>query len=86
MDPDAKPVVTVVPAVSLVRLDVRNGFSDLDVVDLIDQCLQERPDQHAGVRSSKAQVGAEAKGEMRVGFAVEADFLGVLEDGFIVVG
>jgi hypothetical protein len=48
--------------------------------------LQQRAQDEAGMRSTEAEMRAEAEAEMRVRFAVEADLIGMREGGFVEVG
>jgi AraC-like ligand binding domain len=65
-------------------------FSDvlqnLDGGDAVAQRVDHRAHHEAGVRGSQAEVWAESEGDVRVGTAVQPDFVGRVENGRVEVG
>ena len=66
--------------------DAELGVEDGDGLDLVAAEAEEGAEDEAGVGGAEAEVGAEAEGEVGIGFAIEADFVGGGEGGFIEVG
>ena len=64
----------------------RFGVDDGETADAGGDEAEERAEDEPGVGCAHAEVGAEAEGEVGIGFAVEADLVGVREGGVVEVG
>src|SRR6266404_1004627 len=59
---------------------------DFDAVESLRKEFKESADDEAGVRGAEAEVRAEAESDVRVGLAVQPNFLGLVKDGFVEIG
>ena len=62
------------------------GVDDGETADAGGDEAEERAEDESGVGCAHAEVGAEAEGEVGIGFAVEADLVGVREGGIVEIG